>query len=360
MRENRICRLLRAWALLLVLAALSCACGRAAPAVSAPPRLADTGLYADFASRRLAAAVLPFTPQYPLWTDGALKQRWIALPAGARIDASDVDHWRFPIGTRLWKQFSFGRAVETRFMQLRADGSWLYATYQWNRDGSDAVLAPAGGVRAVCASSAGQHHDLPAVADCRLCHEGGRTAVLGFSALQLSPDRDPLAPHATPHGAGDVDLPGLVARGLLDHLDPRWLQVPPRIGAPGARQRAALGYLHGNCSSCHNADGPLQRLGLRLDYPLANSGAPPALASTVGVASHFTRGDALHRVLPGAPERSTLLLRLGATDPLAQMPPFGRHLADADAIDLLADWVRSDLAATTIPTDLEPNQPRRR
>ena len=53
---------------------------------------------------------------------------------------------------------------------------------------------------------------------------------------------------------------------LLDHLDPRWLQAPPRIGAPGSRQRAALGYLHGNCGGCHNAEGPLAPLGLVLAH----------------------------------------------------------------------------------------------
>jgi len=37
--------------------------------------------------------------------------------------------------------------------------------------------------------------------DCRACHEGRTTPVLGFSALQLSPDRDPNAPHAQFHDA---------------------------------------------------------------------------------------------------------------------------------------------------------------
>ncbi len=326
------------------------------PATTAPQHLATTGLYADFAARTLAADVLPFTPQYPLWTDGAAKQRWIALPPGSAIDASDVDHWQFPIGTRLWKQFAFERAAETRYMQRLADGSWLYAAYVWNDDGTDAVKAPDDGVRGVCATADGQRHDVPGVADCRICHEGGRTPVLGFSALQLSPDRDPLAPHATPRGEHDVDLHTLAARGLLRDLPARWQLQAPRIAARDARERAALGYLHGNCSSCHNADGPLQRLGLRFDHSLASDTEPPAIATAVGVDSKFTRGDIRQRIAPGDPAHSAVVLRLCATDALTQMPPFGRHLADRDAVALLTQWIQGLTASPSLTAN--HNRPR--
>jgi mono/diheme cytochrome c family protein len=337
--------------LLLTAAALPGACSEPADIATAPARLADTGLYADFGARTIAGGVLPFTPQYPLWTDGAAKERWIALPHGTAIDASDADHWDFPVGTRLWKEFRFGRPVETRFMQRRADGSWLYATYRWLEDGSDAVLAPEAGVRNACATSEGKSHDLPAVGDCRLCHEGTRTPVLGFSALQLSSDRDPLAPHAEPPGPGDVDLAVLQARGLLRNLPAPWHEQAPRVAARSARERAALGYLHGNCSSCHNADGPLQRLGLRFDHPLAAAATPPALATTLGIASHFTRPGATTRVVAGKPAESVLVHRLAATDALTQMPPFGRHLADRDALTLVEDWIAQDLDSNPDRTD---------
>jgi mono/diheme cytochrome c family protein len=337
---------------LLSMALLLCSCSHGEVAVSAPQRLADTGLYADFAARQLAPGVLSFTPQYPLWTDGASKRRWIALPAGTAVDAGDPDHWEFPAGTRLWKEFGFGRPVETRFMERQRDGSWLYATYAWNEDGSDAVLAPAAGVRNVCATGPETHHDLPAVSDCRACHEATRTPVLGFSALQLSPDRDPLAPHADTPRPGDVDLDSLVQRGLLRNLPARFQEKPPVIAARTPRERAALGYLHGNCSSCHNAEGPLQRLGLRFDVPLGAKQAP-VLATAVSVPSGFTRPGATMRIAEGDPDHSTLVHRLAATDPLAQMPPFGRHLADRQALNLIEAWVR-DLASMPV---FATNQP---
>ena len=129
--------------------ALGAACSaRAAPepARRPPPLLSQTGLYADAASGRVAADVLPYAPQYPLWSDGAVKRRWVRLPPGTAVDGSRPEGWVFPAGTRFWKEFSFGRRVETRFLEKQADGSWTYASYIWGEDGRDAALAPERGV----------------------------------------------------------------------------------------------------------------------------------------------------------------------------------------------------------------------
>ena len=71
-----------------------------------PARLTETGLYADLRADALAPGVLPYRPQFELWSDGASKRRWISLPPGTRIDTSDMDSWQFPEGTKLWKEFS--------------------------------------------------------------------------------------------------------------------------------------------------------------------------------------------------------------------------------------------------------------
>ena len=81
-----------------------------------PDKLSETGLYRDAANFAIADGIRPFSPQYPLWSDGAAKLRWVSLPKGGSIDARKPDAWRFPVGTRFWKQFSIGgRRVETSF-----------------------------------------------------------------------------------------------------------------------------------------------------------------------------------------------------------------------------------------------------
>lgn len=331
----------------------------------APRRLADTGLYADFATRTVRADNLPYTPQYPLWSDGAHKQRWIHLPVGTSIDASDVDHWKFPIGTKLWKEFTFATRAETRYMERIEDGSWIYATYVWSDAAngvvdpatssttSDALLAPDCGVRAACVTTLGTRHDIPSAVDCRACHEGSPTRVLGFSALQLSSDRDPLAPHAEIPAQNALDLPTLVARGLVRGAPSDIVEHPPRIEAPSADERAALGYLYANCGGCHNSEGPLATLGLELDHRL-NASSSPALRTTIGVESRFRgecEGPAV-RVRAGDPEHSVLVARISTRFPAAQMPPIGTHAVDDEALALITRWIRDELATPRALADV--------
>lgn len=318
--------------------------GRAVTASSVnspPPRLADTGLYADFETRTVAPDVLPFSPQYPLWTDGATKRRWLRLPEGSAIDAADPDAWEFPIGTQLWKEFSLGRRIETRYLERLPDGSWLRVAYLWSADERDATLAPEGGLRGACESAPGVPYDVPARADCAACHQPG-LEVLGVSALQLSPARDPLALHAEPPPPGAVDLDALVERGLVRNLPEAFLDTPPRIAARSARERAALGYLHANCGACHRDDGLLAPLELELrarcDEPSAT------LATTLGRESRFrppgAGDDDGVRVAAGHPERSALFARMSSRDPRAQMPPIGTHAPDRAALELIDAWIR--------------------
>lgn len=309
-----------------------------------PDRLSETGLFAAGSPAEIDPRNLPFVPQYPLWTDGATKRRWIRLPEGAAIDARDPDAWQLPAGTRLWKEFSFGRRVETRYMERLQDGTWRFATYLWSEDGRDAHLVTSPRALQV-ATGSGTPHEVPSESDCRACHEGRRSPVLGFGALQLSPDRDPNAAHREALLAGSVDLPALAARGLLSGLPERLLREPPRVRASGARARAALGYLFGNCSGCHNAEGPLASLGLDFDQRVAADAAPRALQSALGRPSQFAIPGAAEtlRIAPGRPEASALAFRMGSRLPASQMPPLGTRRVDDEALALVRDWITSDL-----------------
>jgi hypothetical protein len=305
-----------------------------------PPRsLQETGLYSDFETRQVDPQHLSFSPQYPLWTDGATKRRWISLPPGTAIDGSDPDAWKFPVGTRFWKEFSFGgQPIETRFLERQADGQWLYAAYAWSSDGRGAELVSEKGKRGAVPLGNGRSHTIPSVNDCKACHQGGRTEVLGFSTLQLSPDRDPLALHSE---ASDTNLHSLVERGFLVGLPKHLLDAPPRI-AGSATQRSALGYLHGNCGHCHNEKGSLANLGLFLRQT-SEAAVQGAIASTfnqpVRKSAPGQSPDAVMRILPGRPDQSALVQRVSSRYSALQMPPLGTELIDKEAVALLRSWI---------------------
>lgn len=295
-----------------------------------PLRLVDTGIGGP--------DVLTYSPQYPLWSDGATKRRFVRFPPGAAIHVDDGGEWMFPVGTKLWKEFSFGTRVETRFIERTGTG-FRFATYAFapgDDDPAHATLAPARGAATEIEVAHGRTHRIPGVGDCHACHGSGKpgepSPVLGLTALQLSTDRDPLAPHAEPLRAGDLTLASLVARGLLRGYDKG---TAPRIAARTPIERAALGTLYGNCSGCHRPGRELASLDM--SFSIGADGVPRGLATVIGVPSKHSPG--VPRVAPGRPAMSLLLTRMGSRAAALQMPPLGTERVDDESLALVTRWI---------------------
>lgn len=312
--------------------------------MQAPGLLSQTGLYRQ-GTLQIDAENRPYSPQYPLWSDGAGKSRWVHLPKGSTIDVTDLEAWEFPIGTKFWKEFAFnGRKVETRFLWKASREGWVFATYAWNEDQTDAARAPEDGIPNAYEFAPGAVHRIPAVGDCRACHDSARTEILGFNTLQLSDDRDPHAPHAEPLQPGMITLRTLLADGSVQPYRRELLVNPPRI--PGdAVTRAALGYLSANCGHCHNREGSLASVGLFLKHSAAARTwqEEPAVQSTVDYPSTWQVPGApegtSRRVNPGVPDLSAVLRRVRSRNPSSQMPPLGTGVADREGIETLDRWV---------------------
>lgn len=315
-----------------------------------PRTLSETGFF-DAAGRT------PFSVQYPLWSDGADKQRMIALPPGGAIDASDPDAWHFPVGTRVWKTFSHAdKPVETRYIERARDGTWRFATYVWNSDGRDATLAPARRATVlVSADFPGGRYVVPSQGDCLACHGGAAVPVLGFSALQLSGARDANAPHGRPRAADEPDLRALVERGLVRGRPASYGAGAPRIAAASPTERAALGYLHANCSHCHHdATGRVPvKLELRQRVADPVGSADSVRRSLLDAPARFQPGDApdARAVVPGDAAASLITRRVRTRDPRVQMPPLGTEHVDSEGLALLTRWIQQDLPARTSRKD---------
>lgn len=310
-----------------------------APAVDANPnnpmRLFETGFCADAACVTPAADVVAYRPQFTLYTDGAAKRRWIRLPAGAKIDTADMDYWQFPVGTQLWKEFALGgKKIEMRYMRKTGPDpdQWFYVSFAWNEAQTDAVAVPQGVQNAL-----GTTLDIPARAQCRLCHERVTSRVLGFAALSLDFAND------TP---GEVDLSDAITRN--------WLTAPPAGAGPvrfalpgGVEAQAALGYLHSNCGHCHNPTSDVHAarpLELRLlTTRLGNVGATPAYTTAVNVAGAPVFGaDTIVKGGDTDGSQSTLFLRFTAPqNSVFKMPQLGTEIVDVQGRDILLAWIRS-------------------
>ena len=298
-----------------------------------PMRLTDTGLD-DPGTRQ-------FSPQYPLWSDGLQKSRWVYLPPGTAIDASDPNNWDFPVGTRFWKEFSHhGRRIETRMIWKAAADRWLFASYVWNEEGTEAVMAPDEGIRNVVELAPGRRHSIPSRTDCTACHGTQSVRPLGFNALQLSTDRDPNAIHGEPLRPGMLTMQELVADGFLPEAV---LSEPARIRASNSTTRAVLGYLAANCGTCHNGRGEISALGPVIRHEDVLRNGDEVARSLVGQMTRWQLpgqpDGTTVLVHPGAPDQSAIVARMRSRSPSSQMPPLGTVLRDQLAVDAITRWI---------------------
>lgn len=327
-------------------------CAQATPAsswdsgVAGPACAQPLGLYADSSCETLRAGVMSFTPQYTLWSDGVSKERHVFIPPGETIDVSDPDAWVFPVGTRLWKHFETaeGTRLETRAIEKIADlkgaTGWAFETYAWNSAG-DGVTRITEGSRDVL----GTDHDIPSEDDCAECHSGGENQweaslaqdqlldlPLGFGAIQLN------------HDDSDVTLESLSAGG--------WLSGS--VSLSGARipgdetTRAALGYLHANCGSCHGGERPAKDLTMLVPVGTASVQDTPAYQGNVNHPtdpnSRATGIDDMPstRIVPGDPDSSALIWRMRQrSSDDAPMPPLATDIVDEEGVSTVADWIQS-------------------
>lgn len=304
--------------------------------------LSTTGLFTSIdgsGALVLSPGVLAYEPRYKLWSDSADKARWIQLPAGSKIDTSDPDHWKFPIGTKFWKEFAVnGARVETRLIERVDDAAkpFRYRTFWWKTP-ADAELVPEkDNVR----DANGTDHDIPFGQNCERCHDGLSDRVLGFGALQLA-----------------HDLPGV---SLTTLANDGWLSdaLPADIGFPGDQvAQDALGYLHANCSNCHNDSPgipldalPAPQMYLRVlvgDKTVEATGAYQS-ALNVAVSRPEELGIPL-RITGGDHEQSAIWYRMSLRFTESQMPPLATDETDPAGLAAVSAWI------TTLPPP-EPQQ----
>jgi mono/diheme cytochrome c family protein len=289
-------------------------------AAGLPAKLSETGFYASLEQNRLHDIFTPYDVNVPLWSDDAKKERFIALPAGAKATFKRDGEWVMP--TLYLEDAGARRFTETRVIVKEADGL-RFASYAWDEDQRNATLRPAGDEFYANVGHTSQLWRIESADSCARCHNDVSGKTLGFNTLQLN------------RGAGDKNqLALLAARGVVDGL-PETLSALPALASPTdlaqpleARVRS---YLHTNCSTCHQPGGPGSgTLDLRLETPLAQTGLlrSRVVAGRGGVVS------------PGRPQRSKLVRRMASVD-WDRMPSLLSTVPDESGIAMISTWISS-------------------
>jgi len=320
-----------------------------------PQTLAAYRFFRDAGAREPNGRVLRYELNTALYSDGALKFRYVYVPEGQQARYSADDVFEFPVGTVLIKTFAFAadmsrpadnvRFLETRLL-IRRESGWIALPYVWNEAQTEARLSVIGATVPVeFTSEAGEAIALdwavPNVNECAGCHarEGGNVVLpIGPSARNLNQLH--LTTGAIPPTMETMlraQLAAWVDRGILDRAPSDAPRVPNESDAHAPLDLRARAYLDVNCAHCHNPAGPAHTSGLDLrwsqsDPALWGVGKRPVAAGRGSAGFDFA-------IEPGHPERSILLHRMQSTDPGVMMPEVGRQLVDERGVALMRDWI---------------------
>lgn len=301
--------------------------------IQMPTLLSETGCFDSNTPTVPTAGLIPYDLNAPLWSDGAGKRRWLALPDGQTIDVRSDGDFEFPAGTVLVKEFSFDNLpVETRLFMRHPNGAWAGYSYEWAADQSDAVLLESGKSKTL---PNGVVWTFPSGTECLQCHSAANLYAAG-------PKVDQLNRHYTYPTTGDTanQLETLEHIGLFTSSLP---DVPGRLPAlanalnterPMATR--ARSYLDTNCSGCHRPGGTTQAT---MDLRASTDTLGTNTCNVVPQHGNLGVSGAL-LLFPGNAAQSIISLRTHALDN-TRMPPLGTAIVDAIGTFVVDSWIGS-------------------
>lgn len=326
-----------------------------------PRKLSETGVFESTKDHKPAKGLIPYSVNAELWSDGASKERFIAIPGDGKIEFETVTYpqpapgsepgWRFPDGTVLVKTFFLEtepgkkRRLETRLLVVERVGGteeygdqvWNGYTYIWNDEQTDAELADIKGVdRSYKVKTKDgereQKWHFPSRAECTMCHTVTAKYALGVNTRQMNRD----------HAYGGVVANQLATLEHIGLFDRKLPAAPEKLAklvdyrdTKASLDDRARSYLHANCSHCHRKwGGGNAEFQVLATLPLKDLG----IVDVKPGQGAFELKDP--RILvPGDPDRSMLhhrMTRLG----LGRMPHIASNVVDEEAVKLIRDWIK--------------------
>lgn len=324
------------------------------PTVFAPTLLSQTGAFANTTNLTPNSALIPYTVNSPLWSDGAVKTRWLSVPndgapytASEQISFAPTGEWIFPDGTVFVKHFelatndtnpNFRKRLETRLLVRDTNGTVYGLTYKWRADNSDAdLLSDSLNEDIIIQTSSGtrtQTWYYPSPQDCVTCHTPNAGHVLGVKTRQLNGDFTYPASGVADNQLRALNHVGLFNPALNENTISNYAKLVLVTDTNAPIETRVRSYLDANCAQCHRPGGVQANWDARFDTPLANQNILDGpVFNNLGIAN-------AKEVAPGSLARSIMYWRV-STNGVVKMPPLARSITDTNAVAALAQWINS-------------------
>lgn len=300
-----------------------------------------------------AYGVLPYEPISSLFTDYAVKERFVWVPVGetASFDQNNKS-LDFPTGSALIKMFYYNnvlptnttKIIETRVM-VKTQNGWDFAEYVWNESQTEAFLETTedGGYTEVNWLQDGQerfvNYRIPAKQQCVICHSNDfETVPLGIKPQNINS-------FLTYDDGPSNQLQKLIDFGYLeDALPSNITTVVDWEDASNSLEQRAKSYLDINCGNCHIDGGQGDYRAIRLGYTDTLNNDENAGVCVEGDTPIPVGGGTFitKLIAPEDSENSIIYYRMSVTgDEAYKMPQFGQSLVHTEALALMEDWINS-------------------
>lgn len=329
-----------------------------------PKKLSETGIFKNLEKLIPSAGILPYEVNAPLWSDGALKWRWIILPEQVRrqmeqtfpgqtppstpnpsekIQFAADEPWQFPIGTLFIKHFELPRSstettrVETRVLVHTEDDDWKGYTYVWQDDQKEANLIKSSEHKEYSVFDASapqgirkQLWTFPSRQDCLRCHNPWSGYVLGVRTEQIN--KTITIPEGSINQLDFWRKKEFFSKTIDDSSHYESYAHPEDLSQP--LEKRARSYLASNCAQCHQPGSPVRTdIDLRFKTPLVET----QLILQEPNAGNMELPNP-YLIKPGSKEESILWLRMINTSSY-RMPTLGTILPDQIGIDVIGQWI---------------------
>uniref|UniRef100_UPI0025FC8B51 SO2930 family diheme c-type cytochrome n=1 Tax=Algoriphagus sp. TaxID=1872435 RepID=UPI0025FC8B51 len=275
-------------------------------------------------------SIIPYEPVSSLFTDYALKSRFISIPDGQKVIVEN-EELNFPSGTILIKNFYYPsdlnklevdkRIIETRLL-INSEKGWEAFPYIWNEDQTDALLKVVGGEKEVrYIDSEGEeqiiNYLIPNKNQCKTCHnKSEELAPIGVKIKHLNNEK-------MFESGKRNQLEYWQSRGILEGFSnqdnyPSLVDYKDETQALSER---AMAYLDINCSHCHQENGPASTSGLFLEFDQKDPLKLGIMKTPVAAGNGAGAFD--YDILPGKADKSILTYRMNSTEVGIAMPELG-------------------------------------
>lgn len=310
-------------------------------------KLSDYGFFkGKLTDLKPNSGIIHYELATPLFTDYAVKDRFIVLPKGEKVKYTEDGALDFPDSTIIVKNFAYTNVahekimIETRLLvKDPKDKKWKVMNYLWNKEQTDAIKHITGAkVPITLLDDQGNkyftNYQVPNTNDCKRCHiKDGVLTPIGPKARNLNFKIPGQKENQLTEWAEHGQLTGLPELSKVHQL-PVWTDT--KHFSVDQRARA---YLDINCAHCHTKGGDAYNTGLFLDYMEKNPdhlGFKKAPVSAGGGA-----GGLDYDIIPGNADQSILYYRMNSTEPGTAMPELARTLTHKEGVSLIRDWINS-------------------